>query len=212
MSEKLIESLEWRYATKKFDAAKKIDARTWETLERALVLSPSSYGLQPWKFLVVTDQGIKEKLKAVSWNQSQVADCSHLVVFAVVEKIDEAHIDQFLNQTAKVRGVDVSSMSGYKKVMMGDLLQGPRSQMRFEWAARQSYIALGNFMTAAAMVGVDTCPMEGIDPAKYDEILGLNGTGLKVVVACPAGYRSLEDKYASTKKVRFDAKDLIIRK
>lgn len=212
MSERLIESLEWRYATKKFDSSKKIDEKTWENLEKVLILSPSSYGLQPWKFIVVEDAALKEKLKAVSWNQSQVSDCSHHVVFAIKEKMDEAHIDQFLNHTAKIRGQEVASMAGYKKIMMGDLVTGPRSQHISEWAARQAYIALGNFMTAAAIVGVDTCPLEGIDPVAYDQILGLTGTGWRVVVACPAGYRSAEDKYATTKKVRFNAKDVIVRK
>lgn len=210
--EKLIESLEWRYATKKFDSSKKINQKTWEILEKALILTPSSYGLQPWKFIVVQDHAIKEKLKANSWNQAQVTDCSHHVVFAIKEKLDEAHIDHYIHQIAKVRGLEESSMEGYKKMMMGDLVKGPRSHVISEWAARQTYIALGNFMTAAAVLGIDTCPLEGIDPIKYDEILGLTGSGWKVVVACPAGYRADDDKYATTKKVRFDAKDVIIHK
>jgi nitroreductase len=210
--EKLIESLEWRYATKGFDAAKKIDEKTWTTLEKALILSPSSYGLQPWKFIIVQDQAIKDQLRAFSWNQSQVSDCSHHVVFAIKEKMDEEHITKFIEETAKTRGMDPSTMDGYKKMMLGDLVNGPRSKVISEWAARQTYIALGNFMTAAAVIGVDTCPLEGIDPVKYDEILGLTGTGWKVVVACPAGYRAEGDKYATAKKVRFPASEVIIRK
>lgn len=210
--EKLIESLEWRYATKKFDATKKIDDKTWASLEKALILTPSSYGLQPWKFIIVKDQAIKEMLKPLSWNQSQVTDCSHLVVFAIKEKLDESHIDHYIHQIAKVRDLDVESMEGYKKMMMGDLVTGPRSHHISEWAARQTYIALGNFMTAAAVLGVDTCALEGINPVKYDEILGLTGTGWRVVVACPAGYRDHDDKYATTKKVRFDAKDVVVYK
>lgn len=208
--EKLIESLEWRYATKKFDTEKKINEKTWKCLEEALILSPSSYGLQPWKFIVVQNQEIKDQLRAVSWNQSQVSECSHHVVFAIKEKMDEEHITHFINHTAKVRGLDPAGMEGYKKMMIGDLVTGGRSQMISEWASRQVYIALGNFMTSAAVIGVDTCPLEGINPAKYDEILGLTGTGWRVVVACPAGYRSAEDKYASTKKVRFNSKELIV--
>jgi len=209
---KLIESLQWRYATKKFDASKKIDKKTWEALEQALILSPSSYGLQPWKFIVVENQEIKEALKANSWNQSQVADCSHHVVFVIKEKMDEAHITKFIEQTAKVRGVEAASMDGYKQMMIGDLVKGERSKVISEWAARQAYIALGNFMTAAALIGVDTCPLEGINPAKYDEILDLAGSGWKTVCACPAGYRAADDKYSQAPKVRFDAKDLIVHK
>ena len=209
-TEKLIEALEWRYATKKFDATKKIDEKTWASLEKALILTPSSYGLQPWKFIIVQNQLIKDQLKAVSWNQTQVSDCSHHVVFVIKEKMDEAHITHFIEQTAKVRDMDASTMDGYKKMMIGDLVQGPRSKVISEWAARQAYIALGNFMTAAALVGVDTCPLEGIDPVKYDEILGLSDTGWKTVCACPAGFRAEDDKYASAKKVRFDASEVIV--
>lgn len=209
---KLIESLEWRYATKKFDPTKKIDEKTWALLEQALILSPSSYGLQPWKFIIVQNQELKQKLKEVSWNQSQVADCSHHVVFAIKEKMDEEHITHYINQTAKIRNLDPASMDGFKKMMIGDLVTGPRSHVISEWAARQTYIALGNFMTSAAVIGVDTCPLEGIDGAKYDEILGLKGSGWKVVVACPAGYRASDDNYLGSKKVRFDSKDLIVHK
>lgn len=208
----LISTLEWRYATKKFDKEKKIDEKTWKTLEEALMLTPSSYGLQPWKFIIVQNADLRKELQKASWNQSQVTDCSHHVVFVIKEKMDEAHISKFIEQTAKVRNQDISTLEGYKKMMIGDLVNGPRSEMISEWAARQAYIALGNFMTAAAVLGVDTCPFEGIEPLKYDEILKLTGTGWKTVCACPAGYRSNDDKYAEAKKVRFDAKDLIIHK
>lgn len=211
-SEKLIESLQWRYATKKFNPTKKIDQKTWSTLEKALVLTPSSYGLQPWKFIVVQDQTIKDNLKAVSWNQSQVADCSHHVVFVIKEKMDESHITHFIEQNAKIRGIEASSMDGFKKMMIGDLVTGPRSHVITEWAARQAYIALGNFMTSAAVLGIDTCPLEGIDTAKYDEILGLVGSGWKVVVACPAGFRAEDDKHASVPKIRFDSSEIIVHK
>lgn len=208
----LIESLEWRYATKMFNSKKEIDAKTWETLERALILSPSSYGLQPWKFVIVKNKALREQLRAASWNQSQVTDASHMVVFVIKEKMDEAHITEFIEQTAKVRGQNPSDLEGYKKMMIGDLVNGPRSQASSEWAARQAYIALGNFMTAAALIGVDTCPLEGLDPIKYDDILGLTGSGWKTVCACPAGYRDENDKYAHAKKVRFESSNLIINK
>jgi len=203
-TENLLQALHWRYAVKKFDATKKIDPKTWQALEESLVLTPSSYGLQPWRFIVVTNPELRRRLTAVSWNQKQVEDCSHHVVFAVKEKMDEAHVQKFVDQMGKVRGVDPATFAGYQKMMVGDVVTGPRSQVAFEWAARQAYIALGNFMTACALVGVDTCPMEGIDPAKYDEILGLTGSGWRTVVACPAGYRASDDKYATEKKVRFE--------
>ena len=208
-NEQLIGALNWRYAVKKFDATKKISKDDWTTLEKTLVLTPSSYGLQPWKFLVIQNPDLRKKLTPLSWNQTQVEDCSHFVVFAVLKKLSEADIERFIQQTAKVRGAPAAAMDGYKNMMIGDLVKGPRSNVIREWAARQTYIALGNFMTAAAVLGIDTCPMEGLDPGKYDEVLGLNDSPYATVVACPAGYRHAEDKYAQMKKVRFDVESVI---
>jgi nitroreductase len=205
----LIQQLDWRYATKKFDPSKKIPAADWSVLEKALVLTPSSYGLQPWKFIIVTDPALKAKLRPASWNQSQVEDCSHLVVFAAKQDITEADLDRFIARTAEVRGATIESLAGYKGYMMGDLVSGARHAIIKEWATRQTYIAMGNLLTSAAVLGIDACPFEGIEPAKYDEILGLVGSGYATVAACPLGYRSAEDKYASLPKVRFVAKDVI---
>jgi len=205
----LTQQLQWRYATKKFDATKRIDPITWAALENSLVLSPSSYGLQPWKFLVITDPELKAKLRPVSWNQAQVEDCSHHVVFLVKKNLGVPEIEHFVDRMAEVRQVPRESLEGYRGFMVGDLAQGPRAQVINEWAARQVYIALGTFMTAAALLGVDTCPMEGLDPAKYDQILGLEGTGWATLCACPTGYRSADDKYAELPKVRFKPEELI---
>ena len=208
----LVQQLQWRYATKKFDATRKVSAVDWATLEDALVLTASSYGLQPWKFIIVTDPALKAKLRPASWNQSQVEDCSHLVVFAAQQDITEAAVDRFIARIAEVRGASIESLAAYKGYMMGDLVNGPRHAIIQEWAARQTYIALGNLLTSAAVLGIDACPFEGIEPAKYDEILGLVGSGYATVAACPVGYRAADDKYASTPKVRFEAKDVIIHR
>lgn len=205
----LVQQLKWRYATKKFDSTKRIDPATWSALEEALVLSPSSYGLQPWKFLVVTDPALKAKLRPASWNQAQVEDCSHHVVFLVRKDLGLPEIEHFVDRIAEVRGVSRESLAGYRGYMVGDLAEGPRAKAINEWAARQVYIALGNFMTAAAMLGVDTCPMEGLVPAQYDEILGLEGSGWATLCACPAGYRASDDKYAEVPKVRFPREEVI---
>ena len=205
----LVEALNWRYATKQFDPARKIPAPVWEALEDALVLTPSSYGLQPWQFFVVIDPGLKAALRPHSWNQPQVTDCSHHVVFATRNDVDEAFVDKYIARIAEVRGVTPESMGFYKDMMASDILNGPRSKWVQKWAARQLYIALGNFMTSAAVLGVDTCPMEGLDPAKYDEILGLPAKGFQTVFACSAGYRAEDDKYASLPKVRFPKADLV---
>jgi nitroreductase len=207
--ESLLQQLRWRYATKKFDPARKIPAQEWAVVEQALILTPSSYGLQPWKFVVVTDPALKTALRAASWKQAQVEDCSHLVVLCAKQDVTEADVDHFIARTAEVRGVTADSLGGYKGFMMGDLVNGPRHAIIQEWAARQTYIAMGNLLTTAALLGIDACPFEGIQPAKYDEILGLQGTGFGTVSACPLGYRAEDDKYAAAPKVRYEASEII---
>jgi nitroreductase len=210
-NELLLQQLRWRYATKAFDSSKKITDADWSALEEALILSPASYGMQPYRFVVLTDRAIRESLVPHSWNQTQPADCSHYVVFAGRGKNTEADVDHYMERIAAVRGGTAEALGGFKKMLMSDIVDGPRGQVALEWAARQAYIALGNFMTSAAMLGIDTCPMEGIDPLKYDEILGLPARGFHTVVACAAGYRADSDKYASLPKVRFPAEELVIR-
>lgn len=205
----LRELLAWRYATKKFDPSRRIPSEVWKALEASLVLSPSSYGLQPYKFVVLTDPAIREQVRAVSWNQAQVTDCSHYVVLAIRKDMGEAWVDKFLARTAQVRGTTVESLAGYRGFIMGDLVNGARAAVVNDWAARQAYIAFGALMTAAAALGVDACPIEGMVPAKVDEILGLGSQGLASVAACALGYRAVDDKYASLPKVRFPVEELV---
>jgi nitroreductase len=199
----LLEHLQWRYATKQFDPSKSITPEIWTALEDALVLTPSSYGLQPWKFLIVTSPELKEQLKPFSWNQSQVTDCSHYVVFAIRKNLAAEDVDRFVARTAEVRGGSVDAIAGYRNVIVSDVIDGARSFNVNDWSTRQTYIALGNFMTSAALLGVDTCAMEGIERVDYNRLLGLSPKGFTTVVACAAGYRSEADKYASLPKVRF---------
>jgi nitroreductase len=207
----LLATLRWRYATKQFDASKKIPADLWATLEDALILTPSSFGLQPWKFLVVTSQEVKEALVPASWRQTQPADCSHHVVFAAKADLTEADVDRFLGRQVELRGGTTEALKGYRNVIVGFAAKGAREGWLKEWAIRQVYIAIGNFMTSAAVLGVDTCPMEGIAADQYDRILGLEGSGYTTVVACAAGYRLASDKYATEAKVRYPANELIQR-
>jgi nitroreductase len=205
----LLDALNWRYATKTFDATKKIPEATWKTLEETLVLSPSSFGLQPYRFLVIKDPAIRTQLQPHSWNQTQVVDASHYVVLAGRTAMTEAEIDLYLDRVVDVRGIPRESLDGYRGMMYGSLLS-PGAEARIpHWAALQAYIALGNLMTSAALLGVDTCAIEGFVPAEYDAILGLKEQGYAPVVCCALGYRSAEDKYASATKVRFPAADLI---
>jgi nitroreductase len=207
----LLHALHWRYATKKFDPAKKIPAADWQALEQALVLSPSSAGLQPWKFIIVTDPTVKARLRPAAWDQSQVADCSHFVVLAVRKDLGSEHVDRHIGRMAEVRGVAPESLGKFRQMITGNLDKA-RAEARLDiWQSHQVYIALGQFIASAALLGVDTCPMEGFDPAKFDEILGLPGTGFASVVCCAAGYRAADDKYATTKKVRFKPDEVIVR-
>jgi nitroreductase len=205
------EALHWRYATKRFDRTRKIPAATWACLEEALVLAPSSFGMQPWRFVVVTDPAMRERLSAAANGQTQPVECSHFVVFAARKGLDGADIERHLARIAEVRAVPAASLKGFGDVLSGFTEHARRQGTLDGWCARQAYIALGQFMAAAALLGVDACPMEGIDPAKFDEILGLPAKGYGAVCACAAGYRATDDKYAQLPKVRFRAQDVILR-
>ena len=209
-SKQLLTQLEWRYATKKFDPTRRIPRDIWADLERSLVLTPSSYGLQPWKFIVVQDPKLKSVLTQFSYKQQQPADCSDLVVFAAREFMHSDHVDHYVERTAEVRNISVESLSRFREVMVNDVVSGPRSNQAFEWATRQAYIALGQFMASCALLGIDACPMDGFVPDQYDRVLNLTGTGFATVVVCAAGYRAVDDKYAITPKVRFPVNELVI--
>lgn len=209
-NEQLLTQLNWRYATKQFDAQRKISAADWATLEEALVLSPSSFGLQPWKFLNISSPAVREKLLPLSWGQRQVVDASHFVVFAIKTNLTEADVETYLNRIAEVRGVPANSLNGFRDMLAGSIIKGLDEPTRRAWAMRQVYIALGNLLTSAALLGIDACPMEGLEPAKYDEVLGLPKQGLATVVAAALGYRAEGDKYAAAKKVRFPKEQVIL--
>jgi hypothetical protein len=202
----LLTALNWRYATKVFDSSKKIPAETWAQLEESLVFTPSSYGLQPWKFLIVQDQALREQLVPHAWNQRQIADCSHLVIMLVKKALSEADVDVFLSRMVEVRGGTADALAAYRGMVMGAQSKG---YMSTDWAKKQAYIALGQFMLATALLGVDTCPMEGFIPAKFDELLGLTDSEFTCAVLCPAGYRSADDRYADLPKVRFEHKVVV---
>jgi nitroreductase len=205
----LLQALQWRYATKAFDPEHKIPAQTWTALEQTLVLTPSSFGLQPYRFLVVDDPALRAKLMPHAWGQRQVVDASHFVVFAARTSLTEAEIDRFLDRIVQIRGGSREALAGYRQMMTGALL-GPEAKARIpQWTARQAYIALGNLMTSAALLGVDACPMEGFVPAEFDKVLGLEAQGYASVVCCALGYRAADDKYALAPKVRFPMAELI---
>lgn len=204
----LIGQLNWRYAVKRFDDSRKLTEEVWNTLQESLLLTPSSYGLQPWKFAVITSAETKAKLPSLSWGQKQPQECSHMVVLAVRKSMDAEYIERFMSSVTETRKLPAGAMDGYRKVLVSTV---EKMDNHLDWNARQVYIALGQLMVAAAMLGVDTCPLEGIDTQAYDRLLGFTGGEYTTLVGCAVGYRHPEDAQSQAAKVRFDAEDLIVR-
>jgi len=209
-SHELIQALQTRYATKAFDASKTIAAAEFEALLESLRLSPSSFGLQPWKFLVVENPELRSQLRAQSWNQPQVTDASHLIVLAVKESITAADIEKWIECLAITQNTPIGQLAPLQG-MIQQFTGAMSADDMLHWNTRQLYIALGQLMTSAAVLGIDTCPLEGISPADYDQILGLTGSGYRTKVACALGYRSDTDKYASAPKARFPLDQVVTR-
>jgi nitroreductase len=206
--EQLLDRLNWRYATKQFDPDHTISARDWAVLEEALRLSPSSGGLQPWKFVVITDPATRAKLLPASYGQPQITHASHLVVFAAKKNFGDADVDAFIRHVAATRGVPVESLTPFRDMLVGGIVRAMDEQARDAWARNQAYIALGNLLTSAALLGIDACPMEGFDRVQYDQILGLSGQGYGSAVIATLGYRASTDKYADAAKVRFPTEQI----
>jgi nitroreductase len=210
--EHVLDRLRWRYSTKRFDKTKQIPAETWAALEQSLVLSPSSFGLQPWKFVVVDDPDLRQELRALSWNQPQLTDASKLVVFLGQRTTTVADVDRYLQRACDVRGTALESMAGYRRVLVDFVEKGWAAADHSAGNARQVYIALGQFMVAAAMLGVDTCALEGIDMPGYDRLLGLGDDRFATLCICAAGYRADGDRFAGAPKVRYEPDELIERR
>jgi len=206
----LQDALQRRYATKKFDPARRIPAEAWELLEQTLILTPSSFGLQPWQFLIVENPAVREELRAVSWGQSQITDASHLVVFTARTTLDEEDVSRWIDRVAEVQATPLEALAPLQSIIKG-FIHPMSPEARQAWNIRQVYIALGQFMAAAAVLGIDTCPLEGIDPAGYDRVLGLENTGYATAVGCAVGYRAEDDRYANLPKVRYPHERLIRR-
>ena len=196
-----IEALKWRYATKKFDTSKKVAAEDLNILKEAIQLSASSYGLQPYKILVIEDEEIRKQLHPAAYGQSQIVDASHLIVIANKTDFDENLVDSYVDEISKVRGIESAQLSGmadYMKKNVVDLAPETKAQ----WTAKQTYIVLGNLLAAAAQLKIDTCPMEGFDAKKFNEILGLANNDYNASVIVALGYRSADDATQHLPKVR----------
>ncbi|WP_291721794.1 NAD(P)H-dependent oxidoreductase [Bernardetia sp.] len=204
----LLEKLKWRYATKAMNG-KKVPQEKIDNIIEAISLAPTSSGLQPFEVIVVTNQEVKEKIKAVAWNQSVVADCSHLFVFAAWDTYTEDRINKMFDLVNEVRGFKNEGWENYRQMLLGSYPKRDAEE-NFQHAARQAYIAFTEALTACAFEGVDCTPMEGFDPNKVDEILGLRDKGLRSCVLLPVGYRKAEEDWlVNLKKVRKSKEDLV---
>lgn len=205
----ILESLNWRYATKEFDEQKKLSREQIETLHEVLRLTPSSFGLQPWKFILVTSQEKRAALLAHSWGQQQVVQASHLYVLCRPECFTEQGVDDYINFSASLQGIPAESLQPFAKVIKQFL--GRMSDVQVgHWMKNQVYLALSNLLTSCATLGIDACPMEGFIPEKYAEVLDLNANHLVPVVICPVGFRKKDDKYAKAPKVRYPLNKLVV--
>jgi nitroreductase/dihydropteridine reductase len=206
----LLDSLRWRYATKKFDAQRVVPENDVEKILEAGNLAPTSYGLQPYRFIVINNQSLQEQLVPLSFNQNQVADASHVIVIAVRTDLDDDYIQAYLTRMESTRELPTGSLDGFGRVMRGTVASLSEDAM-YDWNARQAYIALGTMMAEAAELGVDSCPMEGFQPDHYDELLGLPEKNLRSVLVLPIGYRADDDQAQHQPKVRWPLSDLVIR-
>lgn len=198
----LNQKLEWRYATKKFDPTRTVPAEKIERIIEAIRLAPTSSGLQPFELFVVTNEQIRERIREVSWNQAQVTDCSHLLVFAAWDDITPERVNMMFDLTNEVRGFTNEGWEAYRQQLLG--IVGARgSEGNYQAAARQAYIGLGLALVAAAFEEVDATPMEGFDPEAVDAILDLKSKNLRSVLLLPLGYRAdAGDWLVDLKKVR----------
>ncbi len=204
-----IENQYWRYATKKFDSTKKISNEDLNTLKEAIRLSSSSYGLQPYKVIIVENPELRAQIQPAAWGQSQIVDASHLIIFANRTTINDTEIDAFFDKISKTREIPLEALSGYQDFMKGKINDLSEDAQNI-WNSKQTYLALGNLLNAAAELKIDVTPMEGFVPAQVNEILGLNELGLNASLIATVGYRHEEDATQHQKKVRKSNEELFI--
>lgn len=197
----IIEDLNWRYATKKFDASKKVSNEDLDTIKESLRLTATSYGLQPMKFLFVEDPAVREQLTPASYGQSQIKDASHVIVLCSYIEVNSEHVDHYMQDVSSTRNIPIEATQQF-----GDYIKGAISNLSDEqkliWSSKQAYIALGNALHTCARLRIDTTPMEGFDPAAYDKILGLSAKNLQASLVMTIGYRHEEDATQHQPKVR----------
>lgn len=204
----ILNKLNWRYATKNFDSSKQVSNEDLNTLLEAGRLTASSYGLQPYEIYVIKNEEVRKELRKASYDQPQITDASCIIVLANKPTFDDSMIDDYIANIMKVRGLSKEDLEGFSKTMKSTLLDLPDAY-KGAWTSNQAYIVLGNLMTIAAEMEIDTCPMEGFDKEQYNEILGLTDKGLNAAVVLAVGYRSSEDATQHYPKVRYPEEQII---
>ncbi|WP_116769930.1 NAD(P)H-dependent oxidoreductase [Maribacter litoralis] len=204
----ILNKLNWRYATKNFDSSKQVSNEDLNTLLEAGRLTASSYGLQPYEIYVIKNEEVRKELRKASYDQPQITDASCIIVLANKPTFDDSMIDEYIANIMKVRGLSKEDLEGFSKTMKSTLLDLPDAY-KGAWTSNQAYIVLGNLMTIAAEMEIDTCPMEGFDKEQYNEILGLTNKGLNAAVVLAVGYRSSEDATQHYPKVRYPEEQII---
>lgn len=206
---KNIEALKWRYATKKFNREKILPSEKVKILKDAFNLTATSYGLQPIKMVVIHDKELQEKLVKYSFNQQQVATASHVLVICIEKLVDKKFIKEYFNRVHNIRATPQDILEPFQNFLIGDFEKKHVDEIA-DWATNQAYLALGTLLTVCAIESIDSCPMEGFEPSKYDELLGLESMNLESVLVLPVGYRAADDMFSEFKKVRRPIEDVII--
>ncbi|UGU15139.1 NAD(P)H-dependent oxidoreductase [Sinomicrobium kalidii] len=205
----IIEQLRWRYATKKFDATRKLQDAQIEMLKEAFNLTALSFGLQPVKLVILSDQDKKEELLPHAFGQQQITDASHLLIFCIETVIDEEFIHSYFDKVKAVRNTSEETLKPYRDFLIADFNKKTSEEIE-AWAKNQAYLALGNLLTVCAIEEIDACPMEGFLPKKFDKVLQLGQEGLKSVLIMPVGYRAEDDEFSAMEKVRKDISESVI--
>ncbi len=209
MSYRTIEKLQWRYATKKFDSSKKLSAEKLHVLKETFNLTATSYGLQPLKMVVVSNQKIKEQLMPLTFNQPQIRDASHVLVLCVETEIDANFIVDHFKRVEGTRNTPREILEPFEENLVRTFSEKESDEIR-QWMINQLYLTLGSLLAICAIEEIDACPMEGFEPEKYDQLLGLDKKGLQSVIVLPVGYRDKSDFFSSLKKVRRGIDELVI--
>jgi len=205
----ILDALEWRYAVKKFDDKASLTEQQILEVKKVFNLSASSYGLQPYKMIVVQNPELKEKLVPASFGQQQISQSAAILVFAVRTDFGMDYIDQFFKDMSTKRQIPLENLEGYKNFMKGSFANKSEDEIS-SWATKQVYLTMGHMLASLAALQIDACPMEGLDPQAYDKILDLDAKQLKTILAMPIGVRAPDDASATALKVRKDLSDIII--